>query len=152
SQSLAQDLAHKIMARALIGLGNAEQALADFDALLKTSQYDVDGYAGRAQAYRMLARFKEAVRDLNQAIEIDPRAELIRERADLWESAGELNFAISDVPTLLDSDPKNIALLLRRAGLFDRAKQQEPADQDRIAVAKLNPTHPAINAGCIGSS
>jgi tetratricopeptide (TPR) repeat protein len=67
-------------------LNEREEALAAFHEALKFNKVNVDALAGRGEVYLSLGKPAEAVRDLAQAVSLDPkgtRASTVRARAIL---------------------------------------------------------------------
>jgi tetratricopeptide (TPR) repeat protein len=62
------------LAATLLRLGDAESALAEFDAALRLNVASVDALSGRGEARLRLGHFNEAVKDLSAAAALDPHA------------------------------------------------------------------------------
>lgn len=62
------------LAAALLRTGDAEAALAEFDAALRLNIANGDALSGRGETRLRLGQFSEAVKDLTAAAALDPRA------------------------------------------------------------------------------
>lgn len=62
------------LAAALLRTGDAEAAIAEFDAALRLNVANGDALSGRGEARLRLGQFSEAVKDLTAAAALDPKA------------------------------------------------------------------------------
>ena len=62
------------LAAALLRTGDADAALAEFDAALRLNVANGDALSGRGEARLRLGQFSEAVKDLTAAVALDPKA------------------------------------------------------------------------------
>jgi len=62
------------LAAALLRTGDAEAALAEFDAALRLNVANGDALSGRGETRLRLGHFSEAVKDLTAAVALDPKA------------------------------------------------------------------------------
>ncbi len=74
-----------------------DDAIKHFDTFIKTVTDDYRAYAGRADAYIQTEQFQQALPDLNQALEIEPRAaSLYLQRGMIQNELGDQPAAASD--------------------------------------------------------
>lgn len=62
------------LAAAHLRLGDADEAVKEFDAALRLNVANVDALSGRGEAHLTRGRVAEAVTDLAQALRLDPEA------------------------------------------------------------------------------
>ena len=107
------------LAISLRAAGNREQfnavlnaSLADFNQSLETDDSRWKSYFGRAIALANLDKTESALRDLNKAIELNPKSMKARfNRAELLSWKGDRNSvraAIEDYNVVLESAPKDV--------------------------------------------
>lgn len=89
--------------------GDLEGSLADYDQLVKLRPKFSGGYLGRSVTYQRLNRHREAIDDLNQAVELGPTGDPLplNNRAYARAVANmELEEAMIDVQLALDRTPE----------------------------------------------
>ncbi len=87
--------------------GKPEKALEDFNRAIKIDPQRVDGYAGRANVFNTMGRYRESLRDYNIAIEMDPTlANAYVNRGLAYSHMGEYEKAIADLEKGLELDPE----------------------------------------------
>jgi tetratricopeptide (TPR) repeat protein len=108
---------------ALLRLGKADQALADFDRALETAPKLVSAYYNRSLALAAQQKWSEALAAVERAISLDPQpAEFYFQRGNLRAAQNELEPALADFRAALERDPEfadalaNQALILGRLG------------------------------------
>ncbi len=102
-------------ARVLTWSGHLAEAEKEYLEILKFSRNDPDNWMGLASVYSREGRAEEALRALNNAVELDPkRADLRAARARALRAMGERNEARMEFQKALNLDPSNMEA---RAGL-----------------------------------
>lgn len=90
-----------------------------------------DEYAARGKNYSEKGRYKLAIKDYNEAIELeDGRAELYVARGDAQRFNGTYDGAIENYAEALRLDPKQAAALMGRGYCFKWKEQYETAIRD----------------------
>ncbi len=111
------------LAISLRAAGNREQfnavlnaSLADFNQSLETDDSRWKSYFGRSIALANLDKIESAMRDLNKAIELNPKSKKARfNRAELlaWKGDSEsVGAAIEDYNFVLESAPKDVQAII----------------------------------------
>ena len=108
--------------------GEAERAIADYDATLKLDPGDVVALNRRGEAYSHKADFDRALADYDEAVRLNPRYPLaFRNRARIHFYRGDFAAAAEDFRTAEPIDRANAYSLIwryvaeARAGVVDRA-------------------------------
>ena len=92
-----------------LNLNKPEKALADFNRAIDLEPGRASGYLGRANTLNTLQRYREALQDYDNAIELDPGPGLANayvNRAVAYSHLGENKKAIADYEKGLELDPK----------------------------------------------
>jgi len=133
------------VAEALIKAGQRDEALNQINFVLE-KEPSVLAYTLRAQVRTMEERLDEAVKDLDEAVKLDPDdLGLVLMRARVYETMGKFGAAAQDVATMLKIEPDNRLLKLQWAiylnadnqsrqaiGVFDEVLSADP--QNDVAL------------------
>jgi len=100
-------------------------------------------YANRAQAYRELGEPRAAVRDLDAAVQRDPKnAEMMGLRGYVYFEMKQYERAIADFDAALQLDPRNLNALLGRGNANADRGRIDLAMQDYNLATQRNPSAP----------
>lgn len=106
-------------AQVYAGLGQHEQALADYSAVIAQDPYYSEYYLDRGNIYRKLERNEEALADYERAIAYSPPyPEAYYNRAGVLLSLGREEEALADYSYVLELEPDHVDALLNRASIF----------------------------------
>ena len=117
-------------------------AVDDISAQIKLNP-NSENYKSRAEALRRLGLRKEAVDDLNKAIELEPanvQNHMLRGR--VYFEDGMYPEAIRNLDAAINVDPKFVPAYALRANSFLKLKEYSKAFDDANALLKLDPSSP----------
>lgn len=126
-----------LIARALAheGLGQKDEALADYSDAIKLDDKSAQAYFDRGVLYIDQGKADEAKADLDKAIELNPKAAPpYRHRATLELSAGDVDAAIADLGESLKRSP-NVADHMLRSELYHTKKLNDSAALSEASAA-----------------
>ena len=97
-------------------LGNAEEALIYFDAIVQDDDLNSDVYYERAKLYEKMGRFYDAVNDYTRSLSLDPtKVEIYGERGVILVTTKAYRKGILDLDKALKLDPNNSKYYFYRA-------------------------------------
>jgi Mlc titration factor MtfA (ptsG expression regulator)/Tfp pilus assembly protein PilF len=132
--------AHLTRAVAYWRLGQPEQALADYDAVLGRDPDDVEILCERGVTHRELGHDDAAVADFTRAHELMPEfARPLFERGLVQAQRGDDVQALADLDAALALDPRDDATLIARARVHLARGDNERALADLAAALELWP-------------
>ncbi len=117
--------------------GNGRKAAASLRAALVTSAGDADLFADLGRADAMLRNWKDAVLDLNAAINLRRDAELLVLRASAFRALKDYRAALADINAALAVKPGEPGALLER-GLLRRDLSDVAGARNDYAAAQKN--------------
>jgi arylsulfatase A-like enzyme/Flp pilus assembly protein TadD len=113
---------------ALYQLNKNEEALLEFDTVLRQNPRYGEAYLYRGKVWKKLGRFAEAERDWKMAIEVDwNNVPAYRDLASLFEERGQPANAIPYLRQLLRFEPQNYEAMLQLAMLHQKSGNQAEA-------------------------
>jgi len=119
--------------------GNGAKAVASLHSALTLTAGDADLFADLGRADAMLRNWKDAVLDLNAAINLRRDSNLLVLRASAYRALKDYRAALSDLNAALALQPRRIDfLVLRSSALAAQGKLREARD-DADAALKLKP-------------
>lgn len=122
---------------------NAVAALHLFNQVLELTPDSALAYIGRANAYLVLGRFADAVRDLSVAIELDVGAFALRViRSMVFIQLGQAEEALADLNQVLGVQSNDSAGLCLRGSLFWRQGRIREALRDLETSLQLWAANP----------
>lgn len=139
--------------KARVGLGRAEEAVADFTAVLNRDATNRAALLGRADAYRMLDDYPLALLDLTAVIRQNPSyPDAFISRGALHAQMAAFPKAIADFDHALKlggrPEPEQLAsALVGRAGAHKKVGTYSAAIQDYSRAIELVGSEPAYHAG-----
>ncbi len=133
-------IAYITRARARIAENQLPGAIDDYNTLLNTEKSDtgltIRALGNRAACYAKLARYKEAIEDVNHALSLRPaaatKAELLANRGLCYEKLGDKQQALKDYDSALAANPGE------RRAYENRGKIMLSMGQYEQAMADLN--------------
>jgi tetratricopeptide (TPR) repeat protein len=126
--------------------GRPDRAFTAGTAALALSGGVPDLLIDHAMAAMALARFADAVADLDTALEADPRrADALVLRAAAWRQLDRLDRAEADIALAFDQDAENPEALLERGILRERRGDRAGAQADWARAASLSPDTPTAD-------
>lgn len=155
-EQLATDMAHgeaDLSVEVLAQAGQAwlmdrkpDRAYAAQTAALKLKPHDVDLLIDRAITLGEARNYWEAIDDLNQALEINPkRADAYVLRASAYRYVDALDMSAEDVASALKLDPRNPDALAERGIVKRLSNDPNGARQDWLTVLRTAPDSPAAD-------
>ena len=126
---------------------NYPDAIKDLTEAIRLSPQNALAYSRRGYVYLQTGQFKDALVDLDMALQLDPNDIDYLNRAIAYSAAGKLTEALTELTTLVERDPTNSSALYQR-GLVYRdlmkysdavadlraAQAREPDDANTLAV------------------
>ena len=120
-----------LRARALLGQGKAEEAVADFTTALETDPNYLPAFLNRAEMFRARDQCSEAIADYDKILAQDAKhMEALLGRATCRASLGTLDTASADIKQVLEADPKNESGFSYRAWQLKGKIESLQGDQD----------------------
>ena len=140
-----------------VKVGQAPQALADFEKALALDPTNIASYQGRAEVYTAQKQYDRALADRTRAVELDPTsARKLVARGKLLARMNNDEPALRDFSRAIEIAPDDVEALVDRGVLYTRAKEYELAIADYTHVIDLDPSRswvkkrraiPRIHAG-----
>lgn len=127
-------------------LGNFEQALAHYSAVLQTQEFNVEARNNLGLLYLDRGLVTEAIDQFKRAILINP--EYVRARGNLavaLMNAGRLDEARAELRAAIAIAPRNVDLLVNMALVEKAARQPEQAKLTLLRALGIQPTHAAAH-------
>jgi tetratricopeptide (TPR) repeat protein len=124
--------------------GAYEQALADFETILTTSDHlfleEFNLYFYRGNSYLFRGQYKRAIEEYDQALELNPSdAEAYNNRGLAYSDLGQYERAIQDYDQALDINPQLAEAYINRGTVYHDLGQYERAIQDYDQALDINP-------------
>lgn len=122
---------------------NIEQALKHFSTAIELNPLEVTSRCNRARVYFDLARYKDAIEDLTQAIAALPtHEEAYILRAQCYDKLGKPELAGSDLNQVIELIPTSEAAYMSRGQFLMNQGELHEAEADFRKVTGLNPLNP----------
>jgi tetratricopeptide (TPR) repeat protein len=119
--------------------GNAEQALAEYQAALEGRPDWAVAYANRGSVRYTLGDYEAALDDLNRAIEIAPeQANAYYHRANVNRAMDQQDAALADLERAIELDPRHARAYASRALIRHNAGDHEAALDDYTRALELD--------------
>jgi serine/threonine protein kinase/Flp pilus assembly protein TadD len=129
-------------AHAYAGVGQWDDAIADYTAAIRLDPTHKDAHARRAEAYLAKRDYDRVITDCNEAIRRLPtKGSVYQSRAEAYLRKGEYAKAIVDFGEELRLDPRAVYALVTRGLLYSRQGQSEQAIADLTEAIRLIPHH-----------
>jgi tetratricopeptide (TPR) repeat protein/tRNA A-37 threonylcarbamoyl transferase component Bud32 len=121
-------------------LGQADLAVADFNAALERNEQYGEAHANRGLAYLALGQTDPALQDFSRAIELVPDyAPAYAERVEIFRKRKQHAEVVRDCTRLLDLGADRAPLYEKRAAAYQALNRPDEAIQDYGQLVKLNP-------------
>ena len=114
-------------------------AAGHFTGKLRADPNSVWAYRCRAEVWSRKGEHVNAIKDLTEAIRIDPEATTYGARGNLWSARNEWDKAIADYTEAIRLDPKNAVAFSNRGNQWRRKKDYETALKDYDEAIHLDP-------------
>jgi tetratricopeptide (TPR) repeat protein len=113
--------AHYVLGRLYVKIGRPDEALGEFEKAIALEPSDVRllaaSYFSRGELLHKDKRDREALVDLDRAIELLPDAELFYlVRSDVFENAGDYELALKDIEKAIELNPEYGPKVEKRIG------------------------------------
>ena len=136
-------------------LGNTEGAVQEFQAALQLNPTHAEAraavaafYVNRGAAARQQHRLDEALRELQEAVKVDPGSSTTHlELGQAYEESGRLAEAVQEYQAAVNADAKNLTAQLRLGQGYNAQQQYEAAAAAFRAVLEGNPDRAEAYAG-----
>ena len=142
----APEVNHFELAVRYQSLGNFEQALAHYSAVLQAQEFNVEARNNLGLLYLDRGLLTEAIDQFKRAILINP--EYLRARGNLavaLMNAGRLDEARAELRAAIVLAPRNADLLVNMALVEKTARQPEQAKSTLLRALGIQPTHAAAH-------
>lgn len=127
-------------ARIYSSLGRLDEALADYDLVIKEDPNHAEYYLERGDLLRRLGRYDEASADYETAMRLSPPfPEIYYNRGDLRLSLSDKAGALADFTYVLELDPALVDAYVNRAGIYLDAGDFAAAYQDALVGLRSDP-------------
>ena len=131
-----------VLARAYTDIGRYQQGLSYGAAAVDADPKDVDAHRGYAIALILVGRRDEAIKELEDAININPNLTApYFELAGQYKGANLLEDAIAAYEKVLTLQPRNAKALLRLCEVWTRVGQDEQAEGFCDDALTIDPTY-----------
>ncbi|QDS96461.1 tetratricopeptide repeat protein [Roseimaritima multifibrata] len=131
--------AHQGRAMLRMQNGDTEAALEDMQKLLELTPENSAVVTEAVRALLRLERIDEAEKMLSDALSDQPRGELYRLRAVIYQSQGKTDDALEDLTKALTLDKRDFAALLMRAEILLGQDDAKGARRDVVEALKIQP-------------
>jgi tetratricopeptide (TPR) repeat protein len=119
-----------------------DEAVPFFTQQLQQNPQDSSAFQRRASAYILKKDFDAALRDLDQAIRLQPGgAHLLNSRGILWNQKKEYDKAIDDFTEAIKRNPNHVFALVNRALAWRNKKQYDKSIADYEHAIQLDPNY-----------
>jgi tetratricopeptide (TPR) repeat protein len=120
--------------------GDYDQAIANFDEVIKLFPKLDSAHATRGLAYFYKGDYDRAIAGYDQALKLNPTKDIFYEnRGRVYFGKGEFDHAIADFDQALKLNPKNYRSYESRADVYFDKRDWENAIQDYTATLQLKP-------------
>ncbi|SEK59832.1 tetratricopeptide repeat protein [Streptacidiphilus jiangxiensis] len=134
-------------ARVYLALGRLDDALADYEVVIREDPNHAEHHLERGTILRRLGRSEEALADYAKALRLSPPfPEIYYNRGDLRFGEGDVDGALADFSYVLDLQPDFVDAYVNRAGLLLDAGDLESAREDALAGLRHDPENPYLHA------
>ncbi|WP_395719212.1 tetratricopeptide repeat protein [Prosthecobacter sp.] len=126
----------------LLSSGNAREAAAAYEKLIRQKPGDARGYLGRGRSRWRLNQLDGAIADFSKVIEIDPKSSVAYNNRGLaYHDQGKHGQALADYSMAIELNPKGTLHYFNRALTWKATKEMEKAVQDCSKAVELDPKY-----------
>jgi tetratricopeptide (TPR) repeat protein len=127
-------------ARVYQSLGRLDEALADYEVVIREDPNHAEHYLERGNILRRLGRTDEALADYGRALQLSPPfPEIYYNVGDLRAVLGDVEGAIAYFSYVLELDPEFVDAFVNRAGLYLEVGDIAGAERDATVALQLDP-------------
>jgi tetratricopeptide (TPR) repeat protein len=120
--------------------GDQDRALASYSAAIAVDPTCVEAYRERGLIHRLAQRLEEALDDFNNALELEPSAELYFRRGMTYTEQRHIKRAIADFDEAIRRDPNHAQAYLNRGLIAVMISDFERATSDAERALALDPS------------
>jgi tetratricopeptide (TPR) repeat protein len=122
-------------------MGNWDQAIIDYTAVLRINPNNAAAYTNRGWAYLEKRMYDQAIEDLNVALRLDPSiAAAYSNRGWAYLEKGMYDRAIGDLNTALRLNPSMAAAYSNRGWAYTEKRMYDQAIEDLNVALRLDPS------------
>ena len=133
-------------ARVYAALGRLDEALADYEVVIREDPNHAEHYLERGNIIRRVGRYQEAFADYETAMRLSPPfPEIYYNRGDLRVTVGDADGALADFGYVLELDPDFVDAYVNRAGLRLDGGDLEGAWSDAVEGLQRDPDNPYLH-------
>ena len=119
-----------------------QNSITLFDHALKITDYNWLAYNNRGFAYNVLGDYKQAIEDLNRAIEIKPSyADAYNNRGIAYKGLGNYKQAIEDLNRAIEIKPSYAQAYYNRGNAYSGLGNYRQAIEDYSRVIEIKPSY-----------
>jgi tetratricopeptide (TPR) repeat protein len=124
-------------------------APAYFTTRIQANERDMWAWQNRATAWSLKGEHDKAIKDLTEAIRLDPRPYMYNARGNAWLSNKNYDKAIEDYAEGIRIDPNFVTGYANRGHAWALKKEFDKAIQDYDSALRINPkyTYALLNRG-----
>jgi tetratricopeptide (TPR) repeat protein len=130
--------------------GQIEKAFNLFESAIKINPNFPDAYSNRGNVFRMQKKYDLAINDYSKSIELKPNLNVIYARANTYKDNNNLQNAIKDYTTIINSNPSFPDIFFDRAYTYIRLENYNNAKKDLESQLQLDPKDFKSLANLIG--
>jgi tetratricopeptide (TPR) repeat protein len=116
-------------------------APAFFTEKIQANQRDMWAWQNRAAAWTLKGDHDKAIKDLTEAIQLDPRAYMYVSRGNAWFAKKEHDKAIEDYSEAIRIDPNSSTGFINRGNVLSAKKEFEKAIGDFDSALRIDPKY-----------
>ena len=106
---------------------------------IRANEKDRWAWVCRGAAWREKEEYENAIKDLTEAIRLDPQAATYNERGRAWHDKKDHDKAIEDYTEAIRLDPKLVVAFINRGIAWGRKKDYDKAIKDYDEAIRLDP-------------
>lgn len=126
----------------LLSSGNAREAAAAYEKLIRQKPADARGYLGRGRSRWRLNQLDGAIADFSKVIELDPKSSVAYNNRGLaHHDEGRHEQALADYSKAIELNPKGTLHYFNRALTWKAMKEVEKAVADCTQAVELDPKY-----------
>jgi tetratricopeptide (TPR) repeat protein len=116
-----------------------KDTIALWSSVLQRTPSFVRAYYDRGTTYLMLARYREAIKDLDHVIEAAPFQEAYTNRGQAYKALGDYQAAIGDFSKVIEMNPEDAVAYNNLADAYARTGNYQKAFEDLDRSVKRDP-------------
>ena len=127
--------------------GEYQKAIHHYTKAIELRPKDADAYINRAAAYENTGDLVMALRDINTALDLDPRVEAYNNRGNIYFKQDNYRRAVEDYGKSIELDPGNIGAYIYRAHALRYLAFFDDAIRGYRAALALSPNNASAYVG-----